>query len=232
MRRPLTLKDLARVIDYAVLKPYVTKEDIIRACNESILYNFSALCVNPFYVPVAYKLLRNSPVKICAVISFPFGATSFDAKLFEVNKAIEDGADEIDVMMNVSALKNGEYEYVKEEISSIAKLCKSYSILLKVIIECCYLSDSEKEVACEIVKEAGADFIKTSTGYGEGGATVHDIKLIRRVVGNKLGIKASGGIRTLQDAIKMLEAGADRIGTSNAVGIIEEFKESGQRIYA
>ena len=205
--------DISRYIDHTNLKPYASKEDIIRLCDEAIQYNFYAVCVNPYRVKLAKDYLREkgADVRVASVIGFPLGATPTEVKVFEAKRALEDGADELDMVINIGALKDGDYEYVKNDIAEV----------VKVILETCYLTDEEKVKACELAKEAGADFVKTSTGFGTGGATVEDVRLMRKVVGPEMGVKASGGIRTYEQALAMIEAGATRIGTSSGVRIVE-----------
>ena len=212
----------AKMIDYTLLKPATTKEDIIKLCKEAKKYGFAAVCVNPIYVSLASSLLKNSKIKTCTVIGFPLGANKTQTKVFEAERTVMDGAQEIDMVMNLGMFKAGSYSFVREDIASVVKAVKPMGILVKVIIETCYLTHEEKIKACRIVEAAGADYVKTSTGLG-GGATVADVRLIRSVVGGRLGVKASGGIRTLKRALAMVKAGATRIGTSSGVKIMEEF---------
>ena len=212
----------AKMIDYTLLKPTTTKEDIIKLCKEAKKYGFAAVCVNPIYVSLASSLLKNSKIKTCTVIGFPLGANKTQTKVFEAERAVMDGAQEIDMVMNMGMFKAESYSFVREDIASVVKAVKPMGILVKVIIETCYLTHEEKIKACRIVEAAGADYVKTSTGLG-GGATVADVRLIRSVVGGRLGVKASGGIRTLKRALAMVKAGATRIGTSSGVKIMEEF---------
>ncbi|AIF69292.1 deoxyribose-phosphate aldolase [Palaeococcus pacificus DY20341] len=214
--------DIARYIDHTNLRAYATKEDIIKLCEEAKKYGFYAVCVNPYRVKLAKEQLEGSDVKVATVIGFPLGATPTEVKVFEAKKALEDGAEELDMVLNIGALKDGNYEYVKNDIAEIVKVAHERGALVKVIIETCYLTDEEKEIACKLAMEAGADFVKTSTGFGSGGATIEDVKLMRKVVGDKLGVKASGGIRTYEQAKAMIEAGATRIGTSSGIKIVEE----------
>lgn len=208
----------AKLIDHTLLKPDATVDDIFTLCNEAKEYHFMSVCVNPHFVPFAKTYLENIDVKVCTVIGFPLGATFTKIKLAETKLALEQGADEIDMVINIGMLKATQYDYVKEEIALIKQLCKDH--VLKVIIETCLLTDEEKVKACLLAKEAGADFVKTSTGFSKGGATVQDVKLMRQTVGNEMGVKASGGIRTHEDLLKMVEAGANRIGTSAGKNII------------
>lgn len=216
-------KEIARYIDHTNLKPYATKEDIIKLCDEAIEYGFYAVCVNPYRVRLAKEYLRekNADVKVASVIGFPLGATPTEVKVFEAERALDDGADELDMIINIGALKDGNYEYVKNDIAEVVKVAHKRGAKVKVIIETCYLTEEEKVKACELAKEAGADFVKTSTGFGTGGATVEDVRLMRKVVGSEMGVKAAGGIRTYEQAMAMIEAGANRIGTSSGVKIVE-----------
>ncbi|WP_456365346.1 deoxyribose-phosphate aldolase [Thermococcus sp.] len=216
-------EELARYIDHTNLRPYATREDIMKLCDEAIEYNFYAVCVNPYRVKLAKDYLREkkADVKVASVIGFPLGATSTEVKVFEAERALEDGADELDMVINIGALKDRDYDYVKGDIEEVVKVAHERGAKVKVIIETCYLTEEEKVKACELAKEAGADFVKTSTGFGTGGATVEDVRLMRRVVGPDMGVKAAGGIRTFQKAVEMIEAGANRIGASSSVKIME-----------
>ena len=215
--------DISRYIDHTNLKPYASREDIIRLCDEAIEYNFYAVCVNPYRVKLAKEYLREkkADVKVASVIGFPLGATPTEVKVFEAKKALEDGADELDMVINIGALKDKGYDYVRNDIAEVVKVAHEKGAKVKVIIETCYLTEEEKVKACELAKEAGADFVKTSTGFGTGGATVEDVRLMRKVVGPEMGVKAAGGIRTYEQALAMIEAGANRIGTSSGVKIVE-----------
>ncbi|MDI6887121.1 MAG: deoxyribose-phosphate aldolase [Candidatus Thermoplasmatota archaeon] len=219
----LTKKQLARMIDHTNLKPFATSEDIKKLCSEAKKYDFATVCVNPYWVSLASELLLGTDIKVCTVVGFPLGANTLEVKLFEAKDACRNGSQEIDVVMNISALKDKNYELVKREIFKIAE--EVGKVPVKVIIECCYLSEEEKVKACELAKEAGARFVKTSTGFGVSGANVEDVALIRRVVGENFGIKAAGGIKTAEQALKLIEAGATRIGASASVEIIEGLKE-------
>ncbi len=207
-----------KLIDHTALKPDVTPEAIITLCEEAKKYGFASVCVNPAFVPLAVKQLKDSEVKVCTVIGFPLGATLCNVKVYETREAIFAGATEIDMVINVSQLKAHNDKYVLDEIRDIKDACNK--ILLKVIIETCLLTDEEKVRACKLAVEAGADFVKTSTGFSSGGATVHDVALMRKTVGPDIGVKASGGVRTHEDLIAMVEAGASRIGTSAGPKII------------
>lgn len=208
-----------RLVDHTILKANATDEEVEKLCQEALKYNFASVCVNPGYVSFCYKILKGSDVKVCTVIGFPLGATSTMAKVAETKEAVFEGAGEVDLVINISRLKAHDDKYVEEEIARVKH--SAGKALLKVIIETCLLTDEEKVRACLLAKKAGADYVKTSTGFSTGGATVEDIKLMRKTVGNEMGVKASGGIRTKEDFLKMIEAGASRIGTSSGVKIIE-----------
>nr|WP_255417519.1 deoxyribose-phosphate aldolase [Acidilutibacter cellobiosedens] len=215
------MMDIARFIDHTLLKPDATEEMIENLCNEAKKYNFYAVCINPYYVKLAKNILRNSNVKIATVIGFPLGANTGKIKALEAEESIKDGADELDMVINIAALKNKDYDKVKEDIEEVVKKAKG-NALVKVIIETCLLTEDEKVRACNLSLEAGANFVKTSTGFNGKGATVEDIRLIKSVVGDKMKIKASGGIRDYETAIKMIEAGANRIGASSSVKIVQD----------
>ncbi|MCD6140924.1 MAG: deoxyribose-phosphate aldolase [Thermococcus sp.] len=217
--------NIAKYIDHTNLKAYASKEDIIKLCDEARRYNFYAVCVNPYRVKLAKEQLQGTNIKVATVIGFPLGATPTEVKVFEAKKALEDGADEVDMVINIGALKDKAYKYVRNDIAEVVRIAHEKEAIVKVIIETCYLSEEEKEIACKLAVEAGADFVKTSTGFGTGGATIEDVKLMRKVVGGKLGVKAAGGIRTYEEALAMINAGANRIGTSSGVKIIEGGKK-------
>lgn len=208
-----------RMIDHTLLKADATAEKIDKLCQEARENNFWSVCVNPCWVHRCYKNLRGSDTKVCTVIGFPLGATSTYSKVSEIRKAKEDGASELDMVINVGKLKGGDYDYVRDEIKALKDECGS--LVLKVIIETCLLTDEEKVIACKLAKDAGADFVKTSTGFSTGGATAHDIKLMRDTVGPTMGVKASGGVKTKETMLEMIEAGATRIGTSNGIQLIK-----------
>lgn len=210
--------NITSIIDHTLLKPEATKEMIEKLCSEAKEYNFFSVCVNPYYVKTAKEELEGSNVKIATVIGFPLGSTPKEVKAFEASEAIKNGADELDMVINIGALKDGDYTTVEEDIKAVVNEAAD-NALVKVIIETCLLDDEEKKKACEIAKAAGADFVKTSTGFSTGGATVEDVKLMREVVGEDLGVKASGGIRDYETAKKMVEAGASRIGASSSIEI-------------
>lgn len=213
---------MAALIDHTILKPEAKEADILQLCAEARDYGFASVCVNPHWVPLCAGLLSGSGVKVCSVVGFPLGATSTASKMAEAEIAIRSGAAEIDMVMNVGALKSGDHNAVRNDIKGVVEVCRRGGALLKVILETCLLHDEEKETACLLAMEAGADFVKTSTGFNSGGATVEDIALMRRVVGPRLGVKASGGIRTLHDLKAMVEAGASRIGASASVQIANQ----------
>jgi deoxyribose-phosphate aldolase len=212
---------LAHMIDHTLLKPDATQDQIAQLCYEARKHGFASVCVNPANVKLCTQLLKDSDVLVCTVVGFPLGATSTESKVFEAQQAIRDGAIEVDMVINVGALKSRDYELVERDIASIARVCHAGNAILKVIIEAALLTDEEKVVACQLAKVAGADFVKTSTGFGPGGATVEDVALMRRVVGLTMGVKAAGGIRTYEDAQKMIAAGATRIGASASVRIVQ-----------
>ena len=210
----------SKLFDHTILKADASREDVEKICKEALEYNFASVCVNQSRVKLVSELLKGSDIKTCAVVGFPLGAMSGKAKAFEATCAIEDGATEIDMVINIGALKDKDYDLVLEDIKTVRNACEQGRIILKVIIETCLLTDEEKIKACELSLEAGADFVKTSTGFSTGGATVEDVELMRKVVGNSAFVKASGGIRNKETAAKMINAGADRLGTSATVNII------------
>ncbi len=213
---------LAHMIDHTLLKPDATQDQIAQLCYEARKYRFASVCVNPANVKLCTQLLKDSDVPVCAVIGFPLGATSTEVKVFEAQQVIRDGATEVDMVINVGALKSKDYELVERDVASIARACHAGNAILKVIIEAALLTDEEKVVACQLAKVAGADFVKTSTGFGPGGATLEDVALMRRVVGPTMGVKAAGGIHTYEEAQQMIAAGASRIGASASVKIMQE----------
>ncbi len=208
-----------RYIDHTLLAPEATKKQIEKLCSEAKENHFASVCINPSYVNLASKLLAGSDVKVCTVIGFPLGATLMASKISETKYAILEGADEIDMVINIGRLKDHDDDYVRTEIAEIKKVCQDK--ILKVIIECCLLTDEEKVRACQLSKEAHADFVKTSTGFSKWGAKVEDVKLMRETVGPDMGVKAAGGIRDKETMQKMIEAGADRIGTSHGVELVK-----------
>ena len=213
---------VAHLIDHTLLKPEATIQEISQLCHEAILYNFASVCVNPTHVKLAAQLLMNSDVKVCTVIGFPLGATSTEAKVFETEQALRDGATEIDMVINIGALKGGDDQLVEQDIAAVVQSSHKGGALVKVIIETALLTDEEKVRACQLAKKARADFVKTSTGFSKGGATIEDVALMRRTVGPSMGVKAAGGVKTLADAQNMVAAGATRLGASAGVKIVKE----------
>ena len=220
--------ELAKMIDHTILKANATQSDIEKLCDEAKKYNFASVCVNPYWVPLASDLLKNSTVKVCTVIGFPLGATSSESKAYETEIAILQGADEVDMVINVGAMKNNQTDIVENDIlavvNSARKIGKSQNknIIIKVILETCYLTKDEIKKSCICAKNAGADFVKTSTGFGTYGAKVEDVQLMRKTVGENAGVKAAGGIRDKATTLAMIEAGANRIGCSAGIQIISE----------
>lgn len=212
--------NINKLIDHTALKPNTNKESILKLIAEAKTYDFASVCVNPCWVALAHQELKNTDVKVCTVIGFPLGANTTEVKVFETKDAIEKGAQEIDMVINIAMLKDKEYDYVENEIHQIVEAAKDKAIV-KVIIETCLLTDEEKIKACELSQKAGADFVKTSTGFSTGGATVHDIALMRKTVGAEMGVKASGGVYTHEEALAMVEAGATRIGASAGVKLLK-----------
>ena len=212
--------NINKLIDHTALKPNTNKESILKLIAEAKTYDFASVCVNPCWIELAHQELKNTDVKVCTVIGFPLGANTTEVKVFEAKDAIEKGAQEIDMVINIAMLKDKEYDYVENEIHQIVEAAKDKAIV-KVIIETCLLTDEEKIKACELSQKAGADFVKTSTGFSTGGATVHDIALMRKTVGAEMGVKASGGVHTHEEALAMIEAGANRIGASAGVKLLK-----------
>lgn len=213
--------NLAGYIDHTILKPEATEEAVKKLCREAKEYGFASVCVNPYYTSLVAGELNGTNIKTCVVIGFPLGANTKEVKAFEAKQAIEMGAQEVDMVINIGALKDKKYDVVREDIKAVADAA-SGKALLKVIIETCLLTDEEKVKACEISKEVGVDFVKTSTGFSTAGAKAHDVALMRKTVGEKMGVKASGGIRDYKTAVEMLEAGANRLGVSASIAIIKE----------
>ncbi len=213
-------KELARKIDHTLLKPDATSDEIKSLCAEAKKYEFASVCINPGYVPLCSDLLKGTNVKVCTVIGFPLGSTTTEAKRFEAEQAISNGAEEVDMVINVGRLKQGDYDYVFHDVNQVVLAAKKHEAVCKVILETALLTDEEKIKACIICKQAGADFVKTSTGFSKGGATAGDVALMKYVVGSSVGVKASGGIRSREDAEKMVASGADRIGASASVKIV------------
>ncbi|HEY4554343.1 MAG TPA: deoxyribose-phosphate aldolase [Bacillaceae bacterium] len=215
--------NIAKMIDHTLLKPEATKVQIQKLCEEAKTYGFASVCVNPCWVETARAILQETDVKVCTVIGFPLGASTPETKAFETKNAIENGAHEVDMVMNIGALKSGDEALAERDIQAVAAAAKGKA-LVKVIIETCLLTDDEKEKACQIAKRAGADFVKTSTGFSSGGATAEDVSLMRKTVGQQMGVKASGGVRSLEDVENMIDAGATRIGASSGVAIVQGLK--------
>lgn len=218
------MQNINQLIDHTILKPEASIDDVRKLCIEAKEYNFYSVCVNSAYVNVAYNFLLHSNVKVCSVVGFPLGAMIKEAKAYEAKFAVDSGAEEIDMVINIGLLKSGKIDLFERDIKKVREACKAS--VLKVIIETCLLDDKEKILACKIAKEYGADFVKTSTGFSTGGATEHDVELMRKTVGDKIGVKASGGIKTYEDAIKMINAGANRLGTSSGIAIMKSAKEN------
>lgn len=218
--------NLASYIDHTILKPDATKEDVIKICDEARKYQFASVCVNAYRTKLVKEQLAGSQVKVCTVVGFPLGAVPKEVKAFETKLAIEDGANEIDMVINIGALKDNDYDCVYEDIKSVVEACENKA-LVKVIFETCLLTDEEKVKACELSVKAGAEFVKTSTGFSKGGATVEDVALMKEAVKGKAKVKASGGVRNHENAMAVIEAGADRIGASAGIAIVEGSEDSG-----
>ncbi len=214
--------DIRALIDHTLLKPEANRPQIEKLCQQARQYRFAAVCVNPWWVRLAAAELQGSAVKVASVIGFPLGANTTDVKVAEAERAMADGALELDMVINLGALKSGDPDAAREDIGGVARAAHAAGAILKVIIEAAVLDEAEKVLACRLAQEACADFVKTSTGFGPGGATVEDVALMRATVGPAMGVKAAGGIRSLDDALKMVRAGANRIGTSSGVRIVEE----------
>jgi deoxyribose-phosphate aldolase len=212
---------IASLIDHTLLRPEATRADIVKLCGEARQYGFATVCINPYWVPLAASELAGSAVKVCTVAGFPLGATSTEAKVAEAAAALRSGAREIDMVINVGALRSGDFDAVKLDIAAVARVCHDANAIVKVILETALLDDAQKTKACGLAQAAGADFVKTSTGFGPAGATVQDIVLMRHAVGPRMGVKAAGGIRTLDDFRAMVAAGANRVGASASVKIVE-----------
>jgi len=212
---------IAALIDHTILKPEATRADVVKVCREARQYSFASVCVNPYWVPLVKSELAGSRVLVCTVVGFPLGATSSESKAAETAFAVRDGAQEIDMVINVGALRSGDHDAVRKDIAAVVDIAHKAGAIVKVILETALLDDAQKSAACQLSKAAGADFVKTSTGFSSAGATAHDIALMRAAVGPGMGVKASGGIRTLQDLQTMTAAGATRIGASASVKIVE-----------
>ena len=222
----ISREQLAKMIDHSYLNPSLTDDDIRKGCREALEYGFAAMVVNPGHVRIVSQELNNSTVKTCSVISFPFGLSTTTDKIHETRTALENGANEIDMVMNFSALKSGNSALVLDDVKMVVQEARRTlsNVIVKVILENCYLTDAEKRQACQIVVQAGADFVKTSTGFGKSGAIIEDVRLMREFVGPRFGVKAAGGIRTVDQALQMIQAGANRIGCSASVSIIQNLK--------
>lgn len=230
--QPLNLSaaDAARLIDHTLLKPDATEEQVRKLCREAQEYRFASVCVNPTWVGLCRTLLVESPVKVCTVVGFPLGATLPEVKAFEAERALQAGAHEIDMVINVGRLKSGNHQIVFQDVAAVVSVARRAGALVKAIIETALLSEEEKVAACVLAQAGGVDFVKTSTGFSGGGATVADVTLMRRVVGPVLGVKASGGIRTAEDVRRLVAAGATRIGASAGVAIVQEFRNQGATV--
>ncbi len=212
---------IANYIDHTILAATATSTEVEKLCKEAIEYNFFSVCINPYYINVAKELLKGSSVKVCTVVGFPLGQNTIESKVSETIDAIKKGADEIDMVINIAALKESKLDYLQDEIGKVVKAANGNTV--KVIIETCLLTDKEKELACEVIMKAKAHFVKTSTGFSNSGADLEDIKLFKKVVGDNIKIKASGGIRSYKDALDFINAGANRLGTSSGIKIVSEF---------
>ena len=221
----ITLREIAKTLDHSTLQPFLTEDDIRKGCDIALQYDTATVCARPGDMPLVVKRLEGSDVKPCTVIGFPHGAHHKAVKLFEAERALADGCQELDMVLNIGQLLYGDEEYVQNEIFLLAQAAHAQNALLKVILETCYLNDEQKKLACRLSEAAGADFVKTSTGYGSAGATVADVKLMRAAVSEKVSVKASGGIRTLDMVLACRNAGAARCGVSATVKIMEEAKE-------
>ena len=225
----IELEKLANMVDHTLLKADATKVGCEQLCKEADEYGFKMVAINSYPVAMCREFLKDSKVHVGAAIGFPLGQTTIETKVFEVQDAIKNGADEIDYVINLGKLKDGDSEYIRQEMKAIVNASREGGIFSKVILENCYLTDAEKVTVCEIAKEVKPDFVKTSTGFGTGGATVEDVALMKKVVGDEVKVKAAGGIRDLETALKMVEAGAERLGTSSGIKIIEEYKKTKNR---
>lgn len=225
MKTLLTSKALANMIDHTLLKADAINEQFKKLCDEANSYGFKMIAINSSPVKLCAEYLKDSPVHVGAAIGFPLGQTSIKVKAFETQDAIINGADEIDYVINIGELKNGNLQYIEQEMVEIVDVCRKSNVICKVILENCYLNDEQKINVCKIAKKIRPDFVKTSTGFGTSGATISDIKLMKSIVGNDVKVKAAGGIRSLETAIKMIEAGAERLGTSSGIAIINEFNQ-------
>lgn len=217
------MNKFSKYFDHTCLKPYATRKDMAKLCEEAKKYDFMMVAINSTQTKLCKELLKGTDIHVGAAISFPLGQTTIETKVFETKDAIANGADEIDYVINITELKEKNYDYIKEEMTQIVDVCRKHNVISKVIFENCYLTDEEKIKLCEIALEIKPDFIKTSTGFGTGGATVEDVKLMKSIVKNTVKVKAAGGIRDLDTCLKMIESGAERIGTSSAIKITEAY---------
>lgn len=224
--KKLTVTELANLFDHTLLKPFVTQSDFEVLCADAHRYGFKMVAINSGATETCKALLKDSPVNVGAAIGFPLGQTTLETKVFETKDAIEKGADEIDYVINIVALKNKNYDYIKKEMKAIVEICNAHQVCSKVIFETCYLTKDEIKKVAEIALEVKPDFIKTSTGFGTEGATVENVCLMKSVVGDTIKVKASGGIRDLETCLAMIEAGAERIGTSSSIAILEAYEKS------
>lgn len=222
----MTVKNFSKLFDHTCLKADATEQDMIKLCKEAADHEFEMVAINPAQTQRCKELLKGTNVHVGAAIGFPLGQTPIAVKVFETQNAIENGADEIDYVINITELKEKNYEYVREEMRQIVEICKKHNVISKVIFENCYLTNEEKEFLCHLALEIKPDFIKTSTGFGTGGAKVEDVKLMKNIVRNQIKVKAAGGIRDLETCLKMVEAGAERIGTSASIKIFGEYSKS------
>ena len=220
----LTVNELAKMIDHTLLKPFISNEDLRKHCEDAIKYNFKTVAINNAPVPFCKKFLEGTDILCDAAVGFPLGQSTIETKVFETQDVIKKGAGEVDYVINIVEVKNSNWDYIEDEMKRVVNVCNENNVVSKVIFETCYLTDEEKIKICEIASKVRPTFVKTSTGFGTGGATVEDIKLMKKCVGDDIKIKASGGIRTVEDALSMIEAGARRLGTSQGVKIIEEYK--------
>ena len=223
------MKSFNKIFDHTILKPSTTEEQLKKVCDDAIKYGFCSVAVNTGMVKKCAEFLNNSGVLVDAAVGFPLGITTVEVKALETEQAIENGADEIDYVINIGKIKQGDTDYIRSEMKTITDICRKHGVTSKVIFENCYLTDEEKTELCKIAKEIKPDFIKTSTGFGPSSATVHDVKLMKDAVGSDVKVKAAGGVRTLADCLAMIEAGAERIGCSNSPAIADEYKNNTER---
>ena len=221
----ITLQEIAKLLDHSTLQPFLTEDDIIIGCDIALQYDTATVCARPGDMPLVVKRLTGSSVLPCTVIGFPHSAHHTSVKCFEAERALDDGCKELDMVLNIGQMLKGNEQYVQDEIQKLAEIAHNQDAILKVILETCYLNDEQKRIACRLSEAAGADFVKTSTGFGSSGATVEDVKLMRKTVGRKMGVKAAGGIRDLDSALALIDAGANRLGCSASVDIVEAFSK-------